>query len=137
MFALRAVRGPSRPVRFEPRLSPRRSFAAPVSEPDPATIWHRFRTEAQRAVSETTWNIWLERLTLRELAGTTLVLEAPDDVRSWVETRAYPTSMGSTSGNSLPMVAYCFFDRAVEGRWQNDTAGGDIQDLETHRTIIC
>ena len=26
-------------------------------------------------------------MTLRELAGTTLVLEAPDDVRSWVETR--------------------------------------------------
>jgi len=58
-----------------------------VSEPDSATIWHRFRTEARRAVSETTWHIWLERLGFRELAGTTLVLEAPDDVRSWVETR--------------------------------------------------
>ncbi|WP_053226603.1 chromosomal replication initiator protein DnaA [Solirubrobacter soli] len=58
-----------------------------MSDPDPATIWHRFRTEAQRAVSETTWSIWLERLTLREFAGTTLVIEAPDDVRSWVETR--------------------------------------------------
>jgi chromosomal replication initiator protein len=58
-----------------------------VSEPDPATIWHRFRTEARRAVSESTWHIWLERLSYRELAGTTLVLEAPDDVRTWVETR--------------------------------------------------
>jgi chromosomal replication initiator protein len=38
-------------------------------------------------VSETTWHIWLERITLRELAGTTLVLEAPDDLRSWVQTR--------------------------------------------------
>ena len=86
------VRAPGRsrpfsPAHLEPRLPPRRSIAAPVSEPDPATIWHRFRTEARRAVSETTWHIWLERLTLRELAGTTLVLEAPDDVRSWVETR--------------------------------------------------
>jgi chromosomal replication initiator protein len=62
-------------------------FRAPVSEPDPATIWHRFRTEARRAVSESTWHIWLERVDLRELAGTTLILEAPDDVRSWVETR--------------------------------------------------
>src|ERR1700755_1401916 len=75
------------PAHLGPRLPPRRSFAAPVSDPDAATIWHRFRTEAQRAVSETTWNIWLQRRRLRELAGTTLVLEAPDDVRSWVETR--------------------------------------------------
>src|SRR4051812_2778685 len=66
---------------------PRRTFRALVSDPDPATIWHRFRTEARRAVSETTWHIWLERVGFRELAGTTLVLEAPDDVRSWVETR--------------------------------------------------
>ena len=58
-----------------------------MSEPDPATIWHRFRTEARRAVSESTWHIWLERVSFRELAGTTLVLEAPDDVRTWVETR--------------------------------------------------
>jgi hypothetical protein len=90
MFALRAVRGPSLAAHYEPRLPPRRSFAAPVSEPDPSTIWHRFRTEARRAVSETTWHIWLEQVGFRELAGTTLVLEAPDDVRSWVETRFSP-----------------------------------------------
>jgi chromosomal replication initiator protein len=58
-----------------------------VSEPDPATIWRRFRTEARQAVSESTWHIWLERVSLRELAGETLVLDAPDDVRTWVETR--------------------------------------------------
>jgi chromosomal replication initiator protein len=58
-----------------------------VSEPDPATIWHRFRTEARHAVSESTWHIWLERVGFRELTGTTLVLDAPDDVRTWVETR--------------------------------------------------
>src|SRR4051812_5650597 len=66
---------------------PRRTFRALVSDPDPATIWHRFRTEARRAVSESTWHIWLERVGFRELAGTTLVLDAPDDVRTWVETR--------------------------------------------------
>ena len=38
-------------------------------------------------MSESTWHIWLEKVAFRELAGTTLVLEAPDDVRSWVETR--------------------------------------------------
>jgi chromosomal replication initiator protein len=58
-----------------------------VSELDPTTIWHRFRTEARRAVNESTWHLWLERLGFRELDGATLVLEAPDDVRAWVETR--------------------------------------------------
>ncbi|HWK26636.1 MAG TPA: chromosomal replication initiator protein DnaA [Solirubrobacter sp.] len=58
-----------------------------MSDPDAATIWHRFRTEARRAASESTWHIWLERLAFRELSGSTLVLEAPDDVRAWVETR--------------------------------------------------
>jgi chromosomal replication initiator protein len=38
-------------------------------------------------VSESTWHIWLERVSYRELTGTTLVLEAPDDVRTWVESR--------------------------------------------------
>ena len=46
------VRAPGRsrpfsPAHPEPRLPPRRCIAAPVSEPDPATIWHRFRTEAR------------------------------------------------------------------------------------------
>ena len=81
--------GRSRPsLQSIPSLGPAEEVVrAPVSEPDPATIWHRFRTEARHAVSESTWHIWLERVSLRELAGTTLVLEAPDDVRTWVETR--------------------------------------------------
>jgi chromosomal replication initiator protein len=58
-----------------------------VSEPDPATIWHRFRAELRDAVSDSTWHIWLDRVTFRSLDGTTLVLEAPDDVRTWAQSR--------------------------------------------------
>jgi chromosomal replication initiator protein len=58
-----------------------------VSEPDFATAWHRFRTELRQAVAEPTWHIWLERVTLSELDGTTFVLDAPDDVRAWLESR--------------------------------------------------
>ena len=63
------VRAPGRsrpfsPVQLEPRLPPRRLSRALVSDPDPATIWHRFRTELRRAVSDSTWHIWLERVTL-------------------------------------------------------------------------
>jgi chromosomal replication initiator protein len=58
-----------------------------VSEPDFATAWHRFRTKLRDAVAEPTWHIWLERVRLSELDGTTFVLDAPEDVRGWLESR--------------------------------------------------
>jgi chromosomal replication initiator protein len=45
------------------------------------------RGELQRAVSDSTWHIWLERVDARSLAGNTLVVEAPDDIRAWVQGR--------------------------------------------------
>jgi chromosomal replication initiator protein len=38
-------------------------------------------------VNDSTWHIWLERVSFRSLDGTLLVVEAPDDIRSWVEGR--------------------------------------------------
>jgi chromosomal replication initiator protein len=58
-----------------------------VSEPDPASVWHRFRAEVRRAAGDTTWHIWLESVSLRSFDGTTLVLDAPDEARTWVHSR--------------------------------------------------
>jgi chromosomal replication initiator protein len=58
-----------------------------VSEPDPASVWHRYRAELRRAVSDSTWHIWLERVSLRSIDHDTLVLDVPDDVRSWATSR--------------------------------------------------
>jgi chromosomal replication initiator protein len=58
-----------------------------VSDPELARTWHRIRGELQRAVSDSTWHIWLARVDARELNGTTLVVEAPEDIRAWVEGR--------------------------------------------------
>jgi chromosomal replication initiator protein len=58
-----------------------------VSESDRSSVWHHFRTEVRRAVSESTWHIWLEPIRLRELDGTTLLVEVGEDKRTWVETR--------------------------------------------------
>ncbi len=58
-----------------------------MSESDPSSVWHHFRTEVRRAVSESTWHIWLAEISLRELRGTTLLVEIPEDKRTWVETR--------------------------------------------------
>ena len=49
--------------------------------------WNRIRTELGRAVSESTWRLWLEPLRARELVGDVLVVEAPDAVRAWVGDR--------------------------------------------------
>jgi len=58
-----------------------------VSESDPASIWHRFRAEVRRAVSESTWHIWLDPVRLLEARGRTLYVEVPEDKRAWVQTR--------------------------------------------------
>jgi chromosomal replication initiator protein len=47
--------------------------------------WRRIRTEMRRAAGDTTWQLWLEPLTARELDGGTLVVEAPAESRAWVE----------------------------------------------------
>ena len=61
-----------------------------MSDPSEAPIWHRFRAELRQAVSESTWHIWLERIDLRAIEGSTLVLTAPDDVRGWIQGRFAP-----------------------------------------------
>jgi chromosomal replication initiator protein len=58
-----------------------------VSDAELARIWHRIRGELRRAVSDSTWHIWLARVDAREFDGTTLILEAPDDIRAWVQGR--------------------------------------------------
>src|SRR4051794_4294879 len=75
---LRAVAAPSRV--HPPALVPaEESLPRAVSDAELARIWHRIRGELRRAVSDSTWHIWLDRVEARSLEGTTLVVEAPDD----------------------------------------------------------
>ena len=55
---------------------------APLDEP-----WNAIRSELRGAVAEPIWRLWLENLRARELVGDTLVVEAPDKVRSYVGDR--------------------------------------------------
>ena len=43
--------------------------------------------EMRRAVGDSTWHIWLEPLTALSLQAGTLVVEAPDNIRPWVDGR--------------------------------------------------
>ena len=47
--------------------------------------WPRVRAELRRAVTDSTWHLWLEPLVPGALREGELLLEAPDDIRSWVE----------------------------------------------------
>ena len=83
MFALRAVRGPLRSPTLEPRQPPRRSLRAPrvrARSSDHLAPLPRRSSDAPSASRPGTSGS--SGSSFRELDGTTLVLDAPDDVRA-------------------------------------------------------
>jgi chromosomal replication initiator protein len=56
-----------------------------VPDLDLQHAWRRIRAEMRQAVSDSTWQLWLEPLAARHLEAETLVVEAPADSRAWVE----------------------------------------------------
>jgi chromosomal replication initiator protein len=55
-----------------------------VSDDPLLHAWPRIRAELRRAVTESTWHLWLEGLTPGALRDGELLLEAPDDTRPWI-----------------------------------------------------
>jgi chromosomal replication initiator protein len=55
-----------------------------VSDDPLSHAWPRVRAELRRAVTDSTWHLWLEPLTPAGLRDGELVVAAPDDTRSWV-----------------------------------------------------
>lgn len=50
-------------------------------------LWSQVRSELRKAVTDSTFQLWLEPLEPRELVDRTLVLTAPDEIRGWVSDR--------------------------------------------------
>jgi chromosomal replication initiator protein len=59
----------------------------PGLTPQLARDWASIRRELRSAVPDSTFEIWLEPLTVRAFADDTLVVAAPDEIRSWVADR--------------------------------------------------
>jgi chromosomal replication initiator protein len=55
-----------------------------VSDDPLPHAWPRIRAELRRAVTEATWHLWLEGLQPGGLRDGELLLEAPDDTRTWI-----------------------------------------------------
>lgn len=58
-----------------------------MSDPDFPAAWRRIRHELRRAVTDSTWHIWLEPLSAASFDAGRLVVEAPDDIRALVSGR--------------------------------------------------
>ena len=56
-----------------------------MPDADSVQAWRRIRAEMRRAVSDSTWHLWLEPLEASRLEANTLVVEAPAESRAWVE----------------------------------------------------
>ena len=50
-------------------------------------VWHALRADLRRNVGDSTFEIWLAPLRLRDWDGSTLTIEAPDGTRAWVSNR--------------------------------------------------
>ncbi|MEA2181853.1 MAG: chromosomal replication initiator protein [Solirubrobacteraceae bacterium] len=59
----------------------------PAATPQLVHDWALIRAELRTAVPDSTFEIWLAPLRPRALVGDTLVLAAPDEIRSWVADR--------------------------------------------------
>ena len=62
----------------------------PGQNPQLARDWALIRDALRRAVPDSTYEIWLAPLTARALHGDTLVVGAPDEIRSWIAGRYAP-----------------------------------------------
>ena len=58
-----------------------------MTDDDLAHSWRRIRAELRTAVSDATWQLYLDALDARRLDGGTLVLTAPEESRAWIAER--------------------------------------------------
>ncbi len=75
--------GPHRIV----RRSPPKESITPAVTPQLAHDWALIQSELRRAVSDSTFEIWLAALRPRAVVGDTLIVTAPNEIRGWVADR--------------------------------------------------
>jgi chromosomal replication initiator protein len=92
-----------------------------VPDVDSVHAWRRIRTEMRRAVSDSTWDLWLEPLEATRFESNTLVIEAPAESRAWIEASfarllAACTAAVLGSGTRVQLVARGSGDGAPTAR---------------------
>src|SRR4051794_9195384 len=77
-------------VNSPPHVPPGEETATPAVNRELDHAWQRIASELRRAVTDSTYAIWLEPLRVAELTADTVVVVAPDNLRSWVTDRYGP-----------------------------------------------
>ena len=67
--------------------APPKESITPGLTPQLARDWALIQSELRRAVPDSTFEIWLAPLQPRAVVGDTLIVTAPDEIRSWVADR--------------------------------------------------
>jgi len=76
----------------------------PAATPQLAHDWALIRTELRRAVADSTFEIWLAALKPHALVGDTLLVAAPDQIRSWVSDRFADVLQSCAAGVLGPAI---------------------------------
>ena len=96
-----------------------------MTDDDLAQSWRRIRAELRTAVSDATWQLYLDPLEVRRLDGGTLVLTAPDESRTWITDRfsrllqaAAGRVLGSATAVELVAPDAAPVPTPVRGTWE-------------------
>src|SRR4051812_31938747 len=79
-----------RPASSSLDTPPREEPTTPAVKPELDHAWQRIDAEVRRAVTDSTYAIWLEPLRPVDLTDDTLVVSAPDELRTWIADRYAP-----------------------------------------------
>lgn len=76
-------------------------------QPELEPIWSQIQAELRRAVTDSTYHLWLAPLRARALDGTTLLVAAPEETRGWVAdrfSRLLQTCAGAVLGDGASVA---------------------------------
>ena len=73
-----------------------------MTDDELAHSWRRIRAELRTAVTDATWELYLDALDARRLDGSTLVVSAPDASRAWVDRALQPRAPGGRAARARP-----------------------------------
>jgi len=92
--------GPSARPSVVLTAAPPKEPITPGPTPQLARDWALIQTQLRQAVPDSTFEIWLAALKPRAVVGDTLVIAAPDEIRSWVADR-YARVLQTCAANVL------------------------------------
>ncbi len=101
-------------------------------------LWEEVREQLLRAVPRSTFEIWLERLRPVGVQGTTLYLNAPDGIRTWVERRysALLREALAAAGSPLTEVAFAAPGEGGESADAAPTAADEANPSYTFERFV-